>query len=175
MPRKRAAEVSPSASTPEPEPREERAINEWVSEWGTVTFTEGVLTALVHQALSDVEGLGEVKGKLTDLVGLFGGRQKGIQVALNPDGVHVTLSITVRYGKPIHEVARTIQKRVKEEVERMTGLSVSGVDIYVQDIQPPEPPAPVPEEAPEEPEEPEQEEGVGKEGQGRGLPPGRGS
>ena len=148
MPRKRAAETPKSTSEPEPQgegqiDREEgRAINELVSDLGTITFTEGVLTALVHQALSDVEGLGEVKGKLADIVGIFGGRQKGIQVELNPDGVHVTLNITVRYGKPIHEVARTIQKRVKEEVERMTGLSVSRVDIYVQDIQPPEPPAP---------------------------------
>ena len=150
MPRKRAAETPKSTSEPEPQGEgtidrgEGRAINELVSDLGTITFTEGVLTALVHQALSDVEGLGEVKGKLADIVGIFGGRQKGIQVELNPDGVHVTLNITVRYGKPIHEVARTIQKRVKEEVERMTGLSVSGVDIYVQDIQPPEPPAPTP-------------------------------
>jgi len=152
MPRKRAAEASRSTSEPEPpgegalDRGEGRAINELVSDLGTITFTEGVLTALVHQALSEVEGLGEVKGKLADIVGIFGGRQKGIQVELRPDGVQVTLNITVRYGKPIHEVARTIQRRVKEEVERMTGLSVSGVDIYVQDIQPPEPPAPAPEE-----------------------------
>ena len=151
MPRKRAAE--PTRPQPEGEGMgeqgevRERAINELVSDLGTITFTEGVLMALVHQAISQVEGLGEVKGKLSDIVGIFGGRQKGIQVEFHPNGVHVGLSITVRYGKPIHEVARTLQRRVKEEVERMTGLLVSGVDIYVQDIHPPEPPPAPPSEA----------------------------
>ncbi|GEM_PF-1069963 len=142
MPRKRAAEPTPPPDerAREPDEARERAVNELVSDLGKITFTEGVLTALVHQAVSQVEGLGEVKGKLSEIVGIFGGRQKGIQVELRPEGVHVSLSITVRYGKPIHEVARTIQERVKEEVERMTGLPISGVDIYVQDIQPPEPP-----------------------------------
>lgn len=140
MPRKKASESHKEETAETSALQEGRAINELISDWGRITFTEGVLTALVHQALSEVEGLGEVKGKLSDIVGIFGGRQKGIQVELAPDGIHVSLSITVRYGKPIHEVARTIQKRVKEEVERMTGLAVSGVDIYVQDIQPPEPP-----------------------------------
>ena len=135
--------------TPAP-PSEEagpRKVNELVDELGKITFTEQVLSALVHQAVSEIEGLGEVKGKITDIVSVFGGRQKGVQVELQPDGIKVTMNITVRYGKPIHEVARQIQRRIKEEVENMTGLTVAGVDIYVQDIQPPEEPTPADEEA----------------------------
>lgn len=112
-------------------------VNELVDELGRITFTEGVLGALVHQAVSGIEGLGEVKGKLTDIVSVLGGRQKGIQIELGEDGIHVTMNISVRYGRPIHEVAREIQRQIKREVEEMTGLRVAGVDIYVQDIQPP--------------------------------------
>lgn len=142
--------------TPAP-PSEEaapRKVNELVDELGKITFTEQVLSALVHQAVSEIEGLGEVKGKITDIVSVFGGRQKGVHVELQPDGIKVTMNITVRYGKPIHEVARQIQRRIKAEVESMTGLKVTGVDIYVQDIQSPEEPTPSEEEAlPEAPEE----------------------
>ncbi len=132
-----------------------RRANELVDELGKITFTEPVLSALVHQAVSRIEDLdvsvvGEGKGKLGDLAGVFGGRQKGVHVELRPEGVHVTMTIAVRYGQPIHEVARRIQRRVKEEVEGMTGLTVAGVDIYVQAIQPPQPPAE--EEPPSAPE-----------------------
>ncbi len=122
------------------EMRTSERVNELVDELGKITFTEGVLSALVHQAVSGIEGLGEVKGKLTDIVSVFGGRQKGIHIDLGEDGIRVTMNIAVRYGRPIHEVTREIQRQIKEEVEQMTGLRVAGVDIYVQDIQPPEEP-----------------------------------
>lgn len=109
--------------------------NEIVDELGRITFTEEVLSALVHHAISDIEGLGEVKGKLSGIVAIFGGRQKGIDVRVSEDGLKVKMSVTVGYGKPIHEVARQIQKQIKGELERMTGLQVAGVDIYVQDVQ----------------------------------------
>jgi len=65
-----------------------RRANELVAELGKITFTEPVLSALVHQAVSRIEGLevrvvgegeGKGKGKLGDLAGVFGvggGRQK---------------------------------------------------------------------------------------------------
>lgn len=135
MARKQAQAKEEAEKATAPQQTQKRPVNELVGELGTITFTEGVLSALVHQAVSGIEGLGEVKGKLTDIVSVFGGRQKGIQVDLQEDGLKVTMNVAVRYGKPIHEVARQIQRRIKEELERMTGLTVTGVDIYVQDVQ----------------------------------------
>jgi len=129
---KKQARAEEEKETP---PQQTQQVNALVSELGTITFTEGVLSAIVHQAVSGIEGLGEVKGKLTDIVSIFGGRQKGIHIDLKEDGLKVTMNVAVRYGKPIHEVARQIQRRIKEELERMTGLKVRGVDIFVQDVQ----------------------------------------
>jgi uncharacterized alkaline shock family protein YloU len=48
------------------------------------------------------------------------------------DVVTVTVRITVLYGNPIHKVAKQVQTRIKAEIERMTGLRVSAVNVDVQ-------------------------------------------
>lgn len=44
------------------------------------------------------------------------------------------LYVVVQYGAKIPEVASRIQDRVKEQVELMTGLTVSDVNIHVQGV-----------------------------------------
>jgi len=111
------------------------SVNELTDELGRITFTEDVLREIVHHAISDIEGLGEIRERGGGFVGIFGGRNKGIDVEMNDDGLRVRMNVTVSYGKPIHEVAREIQQEIKQELERMTGLDVQSVDIYVQNVQ----------------------------------------
>lgn len=111
------------------------SVNELTDELGRITFTEDVLREIVHHAISGIEGLGEIRERGGGFVGIFGGRTKGIDVEMNDDGLRVRMNVTVSYGKPIHEVAREIQEQIKGELERMTGLDVTSVDIYVQNVQ----------------------------------------
>ena len=57
-------------------------------------------------------------------------------VDTNVDGdvVAVTARITVVYGYPILKIAKQVQARIKSEIERMTGLRVSAVNVDVQKI-----------------------------------------
>ena len=110
-------------------------VNELTDELGRITFTEDVLQEIVHHAISGIEGLGEIRERGGGFVGIFGGRNKGIDVEMNEDGLRVRMNVTVSYGKPIHEVAREVQTEIKDELERMTGLDVTSVDIYVQNVQ----------------------------------------
>ncbi|MDD5220371.1 MAG: Asp23/Gls24 family envelope stress response protein, partial [Candidatus Bipolaricaulis sp.] len=50
------------------------------------------------------------------------------------DVVTVTVRITVVYGVPIRKVAKQVQARIKAEIERMTGLRVSAVNVDVQRV-----------------------------------------
>lgn len=103
---------------------------------GKISIAEEVIASIASIAASEVEGLADVKqGAIADIVGIFGGRQKGVEVRLDPEGqVHVSLKVTVAYGHPIHEVARQIQHKVSQDIESMTGLEVEGVDVYVKDL-----------------------------------------
>ena len=111
------------------------SVNELADDLGRITFTEDVLREIVHHAISGIEGLGEIRERGGGFVGIFGGRNKGIDVEMDEDGLRVRMNVTVSYGKPIHEVAREIQGEIKQELERMTGLDVTSVDIYVQNVQ----------------------------------------
>ena len=55
-----------------------------------------------------------------------------VDTTVEGDIVTVTVRITVLYGNPIHTVAKQVQTRIKAEIERMTGLRVSAVNVDVQ-------------------------------------------
>lgn len=103
---------------------------------GKISIAEEVIASIASIAASEVEGLADVKqGAIADIVGIFGGRQKGVEVRLDENSnVHVDLKVTVAYGHPIHEVAQCIQQKVSQDIQSMTGLSVEGVDVYVKDL-----------------------------------------
>ncbi len=105
-------------------------------ESGQINIAEEVIANIASIAAAEVEGLAGVKqGGMADIVGIFGGKQKGVEVRLNDEGqVQVSLKVTVAYGHPIHEVARRIQEKVTADINTMTGLDVRGVDVYVKDL-----------------------------------------
>lgn len=107
-----------------------------MDESGQINIAEEVIASIASIAASEVEGLADMKhGAIADIVGIFGGRQKGVEVRLDNEGkVHVNLKVTVAYGHPIHEVARHIQQKVSDDIKAMTGLDVDGVDVYVKDL-----------------------------------------
>jgi uncharacterized alkaline shock family protein YloU len=50
------------------------------------------------------------------------------------DGVTIELSVVVEYGLNLAEVASTLRNRVRYEVERLTGLRVTSVEVRIQDV-----------------------------------------
>jgi uncharacterized alkaline shock family protein YloU len=50
------------------------------------------------------------------------------------DGVTIELSVIVEYGLNLAEVASTLRNRVQYEVERLTGLRVTSVEVRIQDV-----------------------------------------
>ncbi|MCK5245336.1 Asp23/Gls24 family envelope stress response protein, partial [Candidatus Bipolaricaulota bacterium] len=59
------------------------------------------------------------------------GMKRYVDTSVEGDVVTVTVRITVLYGNPIHKVAKQVQTRIKAEIERMTGLRVSAVNVDV--------------------------------------------
>ena len=59
---------------------------------------------------------------------------KGVRVVFDEQdnsSVSVTVYPVIRFGKIIPEVAWDIQEKIKNDVERFTGLKVDSVDVYV--------------------------------------------
>jgi uncharacterized alkaline shock family protein YloU len=109
-------------------------------EQSKVSIAEEVIASIAGIAASEVAGLGTLKGSVADgLASIFGeSRQgKGVEASqrAGASALYVRLKISVKYGYPIHDVAKSVQARVKQEIEAMTGLKVSTIDVFVQEIQ----------------------------------------
>ncbi len=114
-------------------------------EKGSVGISKDVVTAIAGIAVSEVDGIANLRrGDSTFRRGE--GMKRYVDTTVEGDVVTVTVRITVLYGHQIHKVAKQVQTRIKTEIERMTGLRVSAVNVDVQRLVQPE-------DAPEEDEE----------------------
>ena len=59
---------------------------------------------------------------------------QGVGVEVGETQAAVDLDIVVEYGISVAELGRSIQRNVKQAVERMTGLEVTEVNINVDDV-----------------------------------------
>jgi uncharacterized alkaline shock family protein YloU len=61
---------------------------------------------------------------------------KGVKVSFPPnaDTVDITLHIVVEHGINIPEICRSIMQEVRYNVEQVTGVTVSSVNIYIDSI-----------------------------------------
>ncbi|MBO8163190.1 MAG: Asp23/Gls24 family envelope stress response protein [Brevibacillus sp.] len=64
------------------------------------------------------------------------GAAKGVMVKVVEDEVTIDMRVIVAYGQKIDRVCMSLQEKVKELVERMTGLDVREVNIRVEGIKP---------------------------------------
>lgn len=98
---------------------------------GSVGISKDVVTAIAAIAISEVEGISNLRAG--DSAFRRGeGMKRYVDTTVEGDSVTVTVRITVLYGNPIHKVAKQVQTRIKAEIERMTGLRVDAVNVDVQ-------------------------------------------
>ncbi len=100
-------------------------------EKGSVGISRDVVTAIAGIAVSSIEGLANL-GHGDNAFRRGEGMKRYVDTDVEGDVVTVTVRITVLYGNPIHKVAKQVQTRIKAEIERMTGLRVSAVNVDVQ-------------------------------------------
>ncbi len=105
--------------------------------YGTVAFASEVIATIAGLAAVDVPGVAGMSGGFVDgLVELLGKKNlsRGIKVTLGEKEVAVDAAIIVEYGTDIRQIAETIQQRVKQGLEAMTGVSVREVNVRVQGL-----------------------------------------
>jgi uncharacterized alkaline shock family protein YloU len=91
---------------------------------GKVAYNVKILYNIVALAVAEVEGTVQNEQ----------GKKNGISLFVEKDGVYVDVSVTVKYGYNIPELAYRIQQNVKQSVENMTNFKVAEVDVHVLDV-----------------------------------------
>lgn len=107
-------------------------------ELGNIHISEDVLAVTAAAAALEVEGVGSLAANLgSDIAELFSGRKnlsKGVRVAVAETGVTVDISLLVKYGSTVQEVARAAQDTVAAAIENATGFKVTEVNIHVAGV-----------------------------------------
>lgn len=105
---------------------------------GNINIVPEVIATIISRTVINIPGVAglatQAKGGIGTLLGTKE-LEKGIKVDLVENKeVSTTISVILEYGSVIIQVAKEIQKKVKEELETKTGLKVTGVNVNVQGV-----------------------------------------
>ena len=101
-------------------------------QYGDVHISEEVLEMLAGAAALEVEGVtGLAGGKVSEQIWGRKKLSKGITILWESDQITIDISIQIRYGSIIPEVAKKVQEAVVSSVEATSGLKVSEVNVRV--------------------------------------------
>lgn len=102
---------------------------------GKVMISEDVVASIVVQAMKDVEGVVSLSVKPgADIVDMIGMKNwgKGVRIEIAEDNaLTIDCDIQIGYGQSVVTVAQTVQTTVTTQVESMTGVKVSAVNVNV--------------------------------------------
>ena len=110
---------------------------------GQISVAEGVVQKIAGKACREMGGVyamgttgarafGSVRERIPGSSGP--NFSQGVGVEVGETEAAIDLDIVVEYGVSIAELGRSIQRNVKQAVERMTGLRVVEVNIAVDDV-----------------------------------------
>ncbi|MDE6566450.1 MAG: Asp23/Gls24 family envelope stress response protein [Lachnospiraceae bacterium] len=104
---------------------------------GEVKIAADVVAAIAALAATEVDGVYAMAGNVTnELISKLGKRKlsKGVKVQMEAGVVHVDMMVNVRYGYNIPKISEQVQDRVSQQIETMTGLFVSEVNVRVAGV-----------------------------------------
>ena len=90
---------------------------------GKVIYNSGIVHNIVVLAIGEVEGATPLPGK-----------KNGISLFIEKDGIYADVSVVVKYGYNVPELAYRIQQSVKQSVENMTRYKVAEVNVHICDV-----------------------------------------
>ena len=104
---------------------------------GKIVFAEDVVATIAYLAACEVEGVHAMIGTTMEGLSEKLGKKnytKGVKVEVGSEECACDITIVVKYGYRIQEVALKVQQEIKNAIETMTGLKVVEVNINVNGI-----------------------------------------
>lgn len=104
---------------------------------GDIQIADEVIAIIAGLAATEVEGVAKMYGNIpNELVSRLGMKNlsKGVKVFVTPENVKVDLSLELKYGYSVMDVSKTVQEKVKQAIETMTGLQVSEIRVRIAGV-----------------------------------------
>jgi uncharacterized alkaline shock family protein YloU len=95
-----------------------------ISDDGTITVPDSVLTHIVVQAAETVEGVRVRRPR----------PRRHVEIEIVDGGARVQIGLVVAFGRVLPEVSRDVQRRVADALGTMCAVKVNAVDIAVEEL-----------------------------------------
>ena len=110
------------------------------SDKGTIKLHEGVIATVVKNAACSIDGIVSLAGNsftdsIADILGTKKRNDGAIKIDLVEDTASIEISVIAAYGKNIPKLALNVQTSIIEDVKKITGLTVTKVDVIVQGVE----------------------------------------
>ena len=99
-----------------------------------VAKVAGIATREVRGVYGMGGGTSRAIGAVTQRVGLADERSQGVAVEVGERETAIDLTVVIEYGESIPQVAEQIRENVVTRIEGITGLSVTEVNVAVNDL-----------------------------------------
>ena len=114
------------------------------SERGRTSIADSVVAKIAGIACREIAGVFNMGSGGARAIGALRERlpgssststaSQGVNVEVGERQAAVDLDVVLEYGVPIVDVSQAIRSNVADSVERMTGLEVTEVNVYVDDV-----------------------------------------
>ena len=110
---------------------------------GKISIAQSVVAKVAGMACREISGVHSMGAGASRAIGSLRQRipgssgpsvTQGVGVEVGETEAAIDLDIVVEYGVAIAELGRSVQRNVKQAVERMTGLHVVEVNVAVDDV-----------------------------------------
>jgi uncharacterized alkaline shock family protein YloU len=105
---------------------------------GTVRVANEVIASIAAMAAGDIDGVAGMDQGNARRFGDWLKRQtahRGVRVMLDPQrAIHLEVFLTVRSDAVLSDVAEKVQASVVQALERMLGLDVAEVNVFVSSV-----------------------------------------
>lgn len=111
------------------------------TERGNTTIADTVVTKVASIAAREVRGVHNLGGgvtravgTVTQAVGIGDERNQGVSVEVGEREAAVDVTVVVEFGESVPQVSKAIRDNVIKRIEGITGLSVTEVNVAVNDL-----------------------------------------
>lgn len=113
-----------------------------VTDHGKTTIADSVVAKIAGIAAREISGVHNMGSGAARTMGALKERigsskhtvSQGVNVEVGERQAAVDLDIVVEYGVPIVDLSKAVRDNVTQRIERMTGLEVTEVNVFVDDI-----------------------------------------
>lgn len=107
-------------------------------EFCTVRISPGVLAAIAGLTAAAVPGVLRTSGGLANGMGKLVRRDdptRGVQVRIRDELVYLEIHVVVEQGADLVKVGGQVQRDVAEAIDRMVGVPVAEINVFIQDME----------------------------------------